>query len=51
MVFINGVGILRDPVTQGDELAVIQLLLKRLMIMTGDDSLVTCGKDCFRIGF
>ena len=51
MVFVDCVGKLSDPVTQGDEFSIAQFFLKRLMIVAGDDGLVPCGKKCFCVRF
>ena len=51
MVFVNGVGKLRDPVTQGDEFSIAQFFVKRLMEVTGDNRLVAGCEEPFGIGF
>ena len=50
MVFVDCVGKLRDPVTQGDVFSIAQFFVKRVMVMTGDKSLVTFAENCFSVG-
>ena len=50
MVFVDCVGKLSDPVTQGDVFSIAQFFVERVMIVAGDESLVTFGEDCFSIG-
>ena len=50
MILVDCVGKLSDPVTQGDVFSIAQFFVKRVMIMTGDESLVTFGEDCCSVG-
>lgn len=50
MVFVDSVGKLSDPVTQGDVFSIAQFFVKRLMVMAGDKSLVTFGENYFSVG-
>lgn len=50
MILVDCVGKLSDPVTQGDVFSIAQFFVKRVMIMTGDESLVTLGENCFGVG-
>src|SRR5210317_2055912 len=50
VVFINGIGKLRDPVTQGDEFSIAQFFVKRLMKMPGNNCLLTGCENRFGVG-
>ena len=45
MIFVDGVGILCDPVTKGDEFSIAQFFVERLVIVTGHNGLVASGED------